>query len=295
MPDSNRDILLDARSDARDRFADIPASQLESLVGTAPELLREMLACPPEERVDGGLVIVSLGAAVAQALRRHDAPLFERGLEAFADCWRLGSPDAMYPLRTPDFEASLWESVVLQLYALGAVAVEEERWEATRQLTQRNPSDSLRETWLRHGQVASARSAAYPEDTIVPLASAVAGRLGVDRPQEMVCRFDLISALVISETDLRGFFPNAAELGESLVEPLVIDELRHRGSALRQCVFPGDEPGLREALANYDTTARLQAALQRRGGRDWRWRAFEDARTWVFIREGHILEEWELA
>jgi hypothetical protein len=191
VPESNRDVLLDPHR----RFADLPATRLASLLEDGPAVLESVLAGPPEERADGGLVIANLGTVTAEALRRHDEPLFDAGLSAFSDCWKLGQPEAMYPLRTPDFEASLWESIVLQLYALGAVAVEEERWAAIRPLTQQIPSGSLRESRLRHGQVASSRAADYPENTILSLASRIAARLGVHRPQEMVARFDLLSGL----------------------------------------------------------------------------------------------------
>ena len=72
----------------------------------------------------------------------------------------------------------------------------------------------------------------------------------------------------------------------------MIDQLRAATSPARSQVFVGDEAKLRETLRDYDAKARVAAAYARRNGKDWEWRAFDDARTWGFIDEGHMIESW---
>lgn len=85
---------------------------------------------------------------------------------------------------------------------------------------------------------------------------------------------------------------NAAAFSEGLVEPLVISEMRRADSQLRQYVYNGNDAGLRKALHDYNEMAIVQAAYARASGHNWTWRGFADARTWAFIREGHMFEEW---
>jgi hypothetical protein len=259
--------------------------------------VHELLAAAGEERADAHLGFRSVTAIMGKALREHNSPLLSEGVGSLSEIWTVGDPKAMLPLTTPDFEASLWESVVVELYALGGLAVRLQRWAEVRELAAHQPEGSTRESWLRHGQVASSRATKYPEDTVLRLAarrlSELDPSLSPDSALESLCRFDLLSGLIISEADPRGFYPNGAEFSEAAVEPLIIDELRKPDTALRQHVFVGDQDGIREALRDYDSKARPQAAQARRIGRDWEWRAFADARTWTFIDEGHILEDWE--
>jgi hypothetical protein len=201
-------------------------------------------------------------------------------------------------VRTPDFEASLWERLVTEIYALGGLAVRQKRWEDMRQLSTEPatspPSSPSYKSWLRQGQVASSRSAVYP-DSVLALAARRLEELDANIASadalKSVCEFDLLSSLVVSEKNPDAYFPNCAEFSESLVEPLVIEALRPPGSPLRQHVFAGNTEGLRGALRDFDAKARTQAALVRHAGGDWQWRAFADARTWVFINDGRILED----
>ena len=115
-------------------------------------------------------------------------------------------------------------------------------------------SPSQNETWLRQGQVASARTTG-PTDSLPRLAARRLTELtDLTDPEALkaVCRFDMLSALIISETETdKHLAPNTQaplEFSEELVEPLVINELRRRESPLRQYVFPGDDDGLREIV-----------------------------------------------
>jgi hypothetical protein len=78
-----------------------------------------------------------------------------------------------------------------------------------------------------------------------------------------LARFDLLAGLIIGESSLRGFFPNAAEFSERIVEPFVIEHLREVDSPVRRYVFADNNAGMADVLAEYDRAARLQAALAR--------------------------------
>jgi hypothetical protein len=73
----------------------------------------------------------------------------------------------MYPLRTADFEASLWERIAIELYPLGALSIVNERFAMTRELAaQRSHASTSYGSWLRQGQVAGARAASYDENVL---------------------------------------------------------------------------------------------------------------------------------
>ncbi len=298
MDSTNRDLLLNPATSKT--LESVSRTRLVSLVADGPPLARELLSGGVDDRIDAQIVFSNLIAIMGHALREHDDELFSKGIAALASIWDLGDRMAMYPTITPDREASLWESLTIGLYALGGLAMRHERWAQIREVTVQRPSAADDYSWLRQGQIASDRAARTGEPhSILRLAANRSQELSPgatpDESLEATARFDLLSALIMSETDPTQFYPNAAEFSEALVEPLVIDELRRANSPLRRQVFVDDNDGLREGLRNYDAKARAQAAIQRYFNRDWRWRAFADGRTWSFINEGFILEEWPRA
>ena len=273
-------------------------SRRSSLVLDSPPVAARLLASDIDDQADASIVINHVSQIMAIALQEHDSDLFNTGIKSLVEIWKQGKYEALYPVRPPEFEASLWERLGISLYALGGLAVAGQRWAEVRELTRQSPTGGSGEkSWLRQGQVVSARgNDYYPEESMLQLADR---RLRGMRPavaeaesQQSLARFDLLSCLIIGEENLRGFYSNAAEFSEELIEPLVIDELRKTESAVRQYVFPDDNPGLINALAEYDRVARLQAALARYRNQRWEWRGFSDARTLVFLAEGNILEDW---
>lgn len=298
MPDTNRDLLLEPTTGDGTAVDNLPTTRLDSLLADAPAVAKELLAGDVSDQADATLVLRSVAATMGRAVRDHDPARFNAGISAFAKIWRLGNPKAMYPIRTPDFEASLWERIVIELYALGALALLHERYAEARELATHDPDPAgHRESWLRQGQVAGSRAATYDENVLRLAArrlSDFAPGIGGDGGLQALAQFDFVSALVISEKDKDGFYPNAAEFPADMVEDLVVDQLRDAASPLRQHVYSGDDQGLRDALGRYDTAARMQAALRRRHGGSWAWQGFADARTLLFIARGQKLEEWEI-
>lgn len=296
----NDEILLRAAL-KRSELEALPSARLTSLLADAPPLAAKMLGGDIGDQTDASIIIDNAGQIMAIALEHHDALLYGKGIESLAEIWKNGDYEALYPVKPPDFEASLWEALGINLYALGGIAVAQERWPEIRALTLQAPTGGPRDkSWLRQGQVVSSRANDdYPEESILRLADRRLRKLSADISEDEslrhLARFDLLSDLIIGEENQRGFFPNAAELDESLVEPLIIDELRSSDSALRQYVFPGDTPTMVKTLAEYDRMARYQAALARYRNLPWGWRGFSDARTLAFLAEEHILEEWASA
>lgn len=293
--ESNRDILLTPGAPV-DR---LPESRLSSLLSEAPAIAAEMLHGGADERPDAHVVIQNISAIMAEALHDHDTELFGEGLTSLGEIWRLGDAHAMYPTRTPDFEASLWELIATELYALGGLAVKLERWAELKELSLQKPDPASHDTsWLRQGQVASVRAATVPDETMLELAAPrlLALETSLAEPEALaaLAQFDLVSSLIIHEVDPGGFYPNASRFSESLAEPIVFERLREPTEPLRQHVYAGDQDGLRDGLRDYDEKARLAAAQARRGNRDWQWRGFSDARTLLFIVAGERSEDWEI-
>jgi len=295
MASSNHEILLDPRTgEGRPDLDALAVSRLSSLLTDAPEVAAELLNGANEEQADALIVFRTISAVAAHALGNHDVNLFSQAIRSFEAIWKLGDRDAMLFLRTPAFEASLWEPLVVELFALGGLAVRGGRWDEFRELVLQEPSS--RGVWLRQGQVASSRDA-QPEDSLLQLAARRARHLDPDASDEKtlsaVCQADFLAAVIISEADPDGYFPNAAEFGEGFVEELVIGPLRDNGSSLRRRIFSEDDEALREALRLYDEKARLYAAQQRGRGETWNWRGFSDYRSLLFIVAGQRPEGWE--
>lgn len=297
MNANNEDLLLNPLL-AKAEVEALPATRRISLLEDAPTVATRLLSGEVDDRADAQIVFNNVSQIMALALDHHDTALFGKGIDALKTIWETGSYEALYPIEPPDFEASLWENLGINLYALGGLATARERWAEVRELTTQAPTGGSGEkSWLRQGQVVSARSNdRYAEESILSLAK---GRLqvldsavGEGEAIEHLARFDLLSGLIIGEKALRGFYPNAAEFSEELVEPLVIEGLRSKDSPIRSYVFADDTAGLTKALAEYDRVARLQAALARYRNIPWAWRGFSDARTLVFLAEEHMLEEW---
>jgi hypothetical protein len=277
MNESDKDILLDPRLSSGALEA-LPGDRLLSLVEAAPDVVAPLLAGDISDRADAQIAFTNVARVMALALKHHDSALFAKGVEALTRIWSTGDYKALYPLRTPDFEASLWENLGINLYALGALAVTRERWPEVRELATPSPTGGSGEkSWLRQSQVASARSSDhYDRETILSLAGVRVKDLepAMDdaAATEGLARFDLVAGMVIGEKGLGSFYPNGAEFSAALVEPFVVEHLRRPESAVRQHVFINDNAGLADALGEYDRMARVQAALARYRQVEWGWR-----------------------
>lgn len=142
-------------------------------------------------------------------------------------------------------------------------------------------------TWLRHGQVMSARLATEEgdEDNILDLAAGVLARNPAFGQTEdsngerlrRLCQFDQLALLIIADVRPEAtmpYYPSYAKYPESYVEDAVVG-LREPGPA-RSEVFPKSDSELRAVLRNGNELALIQAALVRHAGRRWRYAGFQD-------------------
>lgn len=168
-PMTNSDILLDPARATEAGFDDFQPTRLSSLLSDAPAVAQELArSADATERPDAQIVYRNISAILARAIRDHDSGLFSEGIAAVREFWEMGDRTAMYPLRTPDFEASLWEVLTVELYALGGLGVCEGRWAEVREITLQSPPSCKGGSWLRQGQVASSRSSdSYQDDDVL--------------------------------------------------------------------------------------------------------------------------------
>lgn len=272
---------------------------LLDLFARLPTIVEQLREASGEERFDSPIPVMNVCAAAAVALRRGKRGAVQSALDALVKAYRLG--DVTSIAGTPD-DLRLWEAA-MSLWALGAVAVEMQDWSVVRWIVADTPvEEGHYATWLRHGQVMQARSAAdAADDNILDLSVARLGtspsfgmesRSKVER-EALVCAFDQLALLVTRSLPDAGdfdYYPSYAKFPATYVEPCVI-ELRQR-TEMRAAIFDGQDSDLRDVLRDANEAALLQAAQYRYLGRNWRYEGFQDARTWTFIRAGHIHEEW---
>lgn len=171
---------------------------------------------------------------MVEALSQRLTNVFARGIVSLKDIWEAGDPTAMYSTRTPPIEARLSEGLVIELYAVGAIAAHLGLWEQVRELASQ-VSQNSGEGWLRQGQVASGRSKTDSVEfarLIIRRVSDLAGDSIRDAAPTAFAAVDLFSALVITELGItHGYFPNAA-----------VFDAGHRRTASDQRAAPQGQP-----------------------------------------------------
>jgi hypothetical protein len=298
------DLLLEANEDRFDRainglIADGDDRALLDLLGSLPTTV-ERLRGDADERFDVPIPIVNACATAAVALRRNKAGAVGAALDALLATYRLG-PVASDGGTEDDLR--LWEESAGALWALGAVAVQMEAWDTVRSIVAREPEPGGHyRTWLRHGQVMSARGAIdRADDNVLNLCirrlatNRSFGFVGasVTEREQSVCAFDALAHLVVMSLPgggLMDFYPSYAKFPVEYVEAAVI-ALRREGG-MRSAVFPEGDVELRNALRDMNEMALYQAAQSRYHGGSWAYVGFQDARTWSYLREGHFYEQW---
>jgi hypothetical protein len=288
IADGEDRVVLDALAGLRATVADMRASD--------------------EDRYDVDLPVVNAAAVAAVALRRGKPGLFTAALDGLLGAYRLGNVDSD---GADDADVSLYEAMAGGLWALGAVAVAEDAWDAVRDLAVRQPVEGgFYASWLRHAQVMSARRANHPDDdNILELGAA---RLRLHRSFGMsdateeqrtraVCAFDQVALIAVASLEPGGpggrrvtdFYPSYAKHPAEWVEGAVL-ALRDTDGPARRAVFPHPDDQLQDVIRTANEMAIFQAAQFREHGRGWEYRGLVDVRTWFFMREGGIWEQWPL-
>lgn len=204
-------------------------------------------------------------AAAATALRRGKPGITEAALDALLATYRLGTVDGD---GGPEDDLGLWENAVGGLWALGAVAVRQQRWETVRSIVARVPVEGGHyKTWLRHAQVMSARGTTDPvDDNVLNLCfhrlrtNPSFGMTGASEEEQAraVCAFDQLALLVVADlfkSERMNFDPSYAKPPVAYVEPLII-ELREAGP-MRAAIITGGNEQLREVLAGHERDGAL--------------------------------------
>jgi hypothetical protein len=250
---------------------------LRRLLSDARRRARELYSEGNEIGPDLEDLLDRLTCLAATFLEYEVNPWFERTLEALVDVYDLGldqsgrSLDYSFAIDPADARTRLWLVVVERAYALGALAVRLERWDAVRQITLERP-DHLSEyyhSWLRHGLTMASRARHLESQdegggsirlSLLNLARQQVLRLaclradGVraddDELLDSLAQFDLLQALVAianaRSVSTGVFYTNFAAFRPDRVEPAVERLIRDR--EMRKMIFPLTDTDLALAL-----------------------------------------------
>lgn len=174
----------------------------------------------------------------------------------------------------------VWLQIIERVYALGALAVRKENWQAVRLLTLQQPrkADDYERNWLRHTITMAARAQHFLEKkdgrtvelSLLMLARADAARLDCLRPDgvgpeddELVTsltEFDVLSNIVAidgaGDAAGRYFYPNFARFEPRRVIPIVARLLRD--PEMRESLYTRSDADLAQALTAIGHVARQE-------------------------------------
>ncbi len=268
--------------------------------------------------IDSGLIdlLDRLTCLAATLLIHNQAEWFDRVIQALVRIYALafGDGDARrfgYSIHIDSNEVGprVWLAVIEHIFALGALAVRLESWEAIRTLTLQLPKplaeDGYDRNWLRHALTMAARADHLREEkddgrrvelSLLSLARNVVARLECLRPDGQqpdddtiftdLAQFDLLSNLIaiddVKEPGGRVFYPNFARFRQERIQPIA-DRIVN-------------DPELRTTLFRRGDDLLAQALLEvgnRAASEGWRFDGFESwGRTSVetFVAE-HLPEQ----
>lgn len=171
-----------------------------------------------------------------------------------------------------DAAPRVWLQIITRVYALGALAVRQEDWEAVRTLTLQQPTHLLDydANWLRHAltMVSRAQHLREQQSNLLSLARAHIERLGCLRPDGLasdsdagltsVTQFDVLSNVAAidgaGDVDARVFYSNFARFRQERIQPVV--ERLLRDDEMRSALFRRDDDDLAIALHQIGRMAR---------------------------------------
>ncbi len=182
----------------------------------------------------------------------------------------------------------VWLQVIERVYALGALAVRHDKWEAVRDLTVQRPKriGNYERSWLPHALVMASRAGHLSERkgeqtvqiSLLTLARNDIGRLECLRPDGVepgddellsnVAQFDVLSNLVTMDGTRAGgerrAYPNFARFYQRRVAPTVERLLNE--PEMRRVLFKGTDDALALALETVGTQAQANG---------WQYDGFE--------------------
>jgi hypothetical protein len=178
----------------------------------------------------------------------------------------------------------IWLEIIERVYALGSLAVRQERWECVRLLATQLPTSLTRDgyetNWLRHALTASSRARQFNREqdgrtievSLVSLANTMNQKLTCLRPDGLspdddalltsVCQFDVLANLACIDDagslDSKVFYTNFARFDERRVAPIV--ERLLRDDTMRASIFRRPDAELATALNEVGRRAAQEGA-----------------------------------
>jgi len=202
---------------------------------------------------------------------------FERVIETLARIYSMplqegdGQRFAYSSMIDPaELAPRVWLQIIERIYALGALAVRTENWQAVRMLTLQRPRKihDTERNWLRHTVTMASRAQHFQQQkdgkttevSLLTLARAVAVRLECVRQDGLgpeddelltsLAQFDVLSNIVAidgsGDASISTFYPNFARFESQRVIPVVsrlLDDV-----AMRETLFEGTDEQLALAL-----------------------------------------------
>lgn len=260
------------------------------------------LAARPDGKAELGTLLDRLVCVAAITLEVDRRPLFDETVRAVGDVYDAGyeleGKQQGPAIRAPEF----WLMVIERIYALGALAIRREDWEAVRRLALHRPNPpqqpSYYPTWLRHALTMAARSNLFREqqgDKAVELSLLSLARRHADREEclrrglqpederilDSLCQFDALAALAaIASTKSmndRAFYTSFARFYSHRTEPAIARLIEN--PEMRRVIFPLDDQSLADAL-------RLLSSLASREGFNYAgWEGFMNPVVTRFLEE----------
>jgi hypothetical protein len=249
--------------------------------------------------IDSGLtdLLDRLTCLAATLLLHSQAEWFERLVQALVKIYSLAFAEGdarrfgySTRINSEEIGPQVWLGVIEHVFALGALAVRLESWDAVRTLTLQLPKpladEGYDKNWLRHALTMAARADHLREEkdngrtvdlSLLSLARNVVGRLDCLRPDGLeseddailtdLAQFDLLSNLVaiddVREPQGRVFYPNFARFRQERIQPIA-DRLV-------------SDSGMRTALLRHGDEVLAQALLEvgmRAANEGWRFDGF---------------------
>jgi len=274
----DRETLVSAVTEQLRQGDEIP---VRLLLDRAPASASQVLRINPEDkphdldteqanaRAQLGGLLDRLVALAGRGLIIQSPQLFDLAIAALDSIYNCTFDEQGYERRDLIIEpAQVWLMVIERIYALGALAVRKEKWNAIVELANHRPSIAYNDryrAWLRHGHIQAAR-ANLLQDSASERVGASLLKLALDhianiaelRPDYAIdderllsslTQFDMLANLAVAARHgLSGgvVYPHFRRFYAHRSDPAVVALLEEKGA--RDTIFPDDDQSLAEAL-----------------------------------------------
>jgi hypothetical protein len=226
------------------------------------------------EEADLALLLDRLSCLAAHFIILEDDEWFRRVVTTFVTIYNIGFDSSGHVRRDASLgTARLWLMVIQRIYALGALAVREERWDLVPELALKSGSgveftrQPVARSWLRHATTAAANNnlLTVEEDnrrrelSLITLVAVIIQRETCLRPDLMenddrvldsICQFDILAMVAVTgnvrRNETRDYYPHFSRFygyrSQRALARLV------REPDMRKAIFPGGDVDLAEVI-----------------------------------------------